>query len=184
MRKGNTAVNEELEHSLDPKDKPQPGGDREVLENFIHSKYVLRNFVEGGSGKVDDMPGRKDEKRSKDTIGMVVRAVLSLFYQLRSRCETGTEMWGVQTAWVMQVMIGVMFTTIKRVNDLSGVSSVEGQIDGAPRGGATRNKPKKDKKSLVWNEMVQLQVAGVDGKSNNMVLKVNKVNKPLDHGHL
>jgi hypothetical protein len=154
------------------------------LENFIHSKYVLRNFVEGGSGKVDDMPGRKDEKRSKDTIGMVVRAVLSLFYQLRSRCETGTEMWGVQTAWVMQVMIGVMFTTIKRVNDLSGVSSVEGQIDGAPRGGATRNKPKKDKKSLVWNEMVQLQVAGVDGKSNNMVLKVNKVNKPLDHGHL
>eukprot|EP01048_Picozoa_sp_COSAG05_P016942 COSAG05_NODE_2247_length_3345_cov_3.970425_1_plen_802_part_00 len=115
MRKGNAAVNAEMEALLAPADKPTPGYDRVLLENFIHSKYVLRNFCEGGSGKVEPMPGRKDEKRSTDNIGMVV-------------------------------MIGVMFTTIKCVRNLGGVTACEGQIDGAPRGGATRNKPKKGKK--------------------------------------
>ena len=115
MRKGNTAVNAEMEALLKTSDKPKPGADRVALENFIHSKYVLRNFCEGGSGKIEAMPGRKDEKRSTDNIGMVV-------------------------------MIGVMFTTIKCVRNLGGVTAVEGQIDGAPRSGSTRNKPKKGKK--------------------------------------
>eukprot|EP01052_Picozoa_sp_SAG31_P020766 SAG31_NODE_1576_length_7838_cov_5.738468_5_plen_96_part_00 len=44
---------------------------REDLEAFIHSKYVLRNFVEGGSGKIEPMPGRKGETRSTNNIGMV-----------------------------------------------------------------------------------------------------------------
>lgn len=38
MRKGNTAVNAEMEKLLKPADKPKPGGDREALEDFIHSK--------------------------------------------------------------------------------------------------------------------------------------------------
>eukprot|EP01052_Picozoa_sp_SAG31_P020765 SAG31_NODE_1576_length_7838_cov_5.738468_4_plen_100_part_00 len=56
-------------------------------------------------------------------------------------------------------MIGVVFTTIKSVKDVGGIDKVFGQIEGAPRGGETRNKPKKGKKILDFNEMVQLQAS-------------------------
>ena len=113
---------------LKPVDKPDPSISREDLEAFIHSKYVLRNFCEGGSGKLEAMPGRKGEKRSTNDIGMIV-------------------------------MIGVVFTTIKSVKDLGGIDKVFGQVLGAPRGGETRNKAKKGKKILDFNEMIQLQAS-------------------------
>ena len=72
MKEGNEAVNARLEKLLKPEDKPQEGCAREKLEDFIYSKYVAKNFCEGGSGKVDVFPERKDEKRSESNIGMIV----------------------------------------------------------------------------------------------------------------
>eukprot|EP01051_Picozoa_sp_SAG22_P013519 SAG22_NODE_1525_length_4227_cov_3.189196_2_plen_886_part_00 len=129
MRKGNAKVNAEFEAILPAADKPDPSISREDLESFIHSKYVLRNFCAGGSGKMEPMPGRKGETRSKNDIGMIV-------------------------------MIGVVFTTIKGTRDLGGIDKIFGQIDGAPRGGETRNKAKKNKqKGIDFNEMIQLQAS-------------------------
>ena len=50
---------------------------------------------------------------------------------------------------------------------------------GAPRPGVTRNKPKKQKKDLVWNEMIQLQAAqgAVESRPNTLNLTVKKGKK-------
>jgi CRP-like cAMP-binding protein len=57
MRKrGNAALNELLERCLKPEDKPKPWSTREDIEDFIYSKYVLKNFVEGGSGTIEEPP--------------------------------------------------------------------------------------------------------------------------------
>ena len=50
---------------------------------------------------------------------------------------------------------------------------------GAPRPGVTRNKPKKQKKDLVWNEMIQLQAAqgAVESRPNTLNLSVMKGKK-------
>jgi hypothetical protein len=72
MKEGNEAVNGRLEKLLKPEDKPKPGIKREALEDFIYSKYVAKNFSEGGNGEVEVFPERKDEKRSESNIGMIV----------------------------------------------------------------------------------------------------------------
>lgn len=72
MKEGNDAVNGRLEKLLKPEDKPKPGCKREQLEDFIYSKYVAKNFSEGGNGKLEVFPERKDEKRSESNIGMIV----------------------------------------------------------------------------------------------------------------
>lgn len=72
MKEGNDAVNARLEKLLKPEEKPTPGCKREALEDFIYSKYVAKNFSEGGNGKLEAFPERKDEKRSESNIGMIV----------------------------------------------------------------------------------------------------------------
>lgn len=49
---------------------------------------------------------------------------------------------------------------------------VEGQIIGAPRPGVTRNKPKKQKKDIVWNEMIQLQASQGEVESRPATLNL------------
>ena len=50
---------------------------------------------------------------------------------------------------------------------------------GAPRPGVTRNKPKKVKKDIVWNEMIQLQASqgAVESRPNTLNLTVMKGKK-------
>ena len=52
---------------------------------------------------------------------------------------------------------------------------------GAPRPGETRNKPKKAKKVITWNEMIQLQASqgSVESRPNTLNLKVKKGKKEV-----
>ena len=56
MRRGNAAVNVELEATLRPEDKITPDSTLHTIEDFIFSKYTKRSFVEGSGDGILHQP--------------------------------------------------------------------------------------------------------------------------------